>query len=91
MVTAVAVPTSDTAAPVPGDGDAALAGLLLLGLEALWHAGECEQACRLAGQAYVHLRRQAPQQAALFDRALHRWTRAGTRRSRGRCSLTAQE
>ena len=74
-MTAVAAPAGDTA-PVPADRDAALAGLLLLGLEALWHAGECEQACRLAGQAYVRLRRQAPQQAALFDRALHRWTRS---------------
>jgi hypothetical protein len=91
MVTAVAAPAGDTAAPVPGDGDAALAGLLLLGLEALWQAGECEQACRLAGQAYVRLRRQVPQQAALFDRALHCWTRAEMRRSRGRRSLTAQE
>ena len=74
-MTAVAAPAGDTA-PVPGDRDAALAGLLLLGLEALWHAGERERACRLAGQAYVRLRRQAPQQAALFDRALHRWTRS---------------
>ncbi len=74
-MTAVAAPAGDTA-PVPADRDAALAGLLLLGLEALWHAGEREQACRLAGQAYVRLRRQAPQQAALFDRALHRWTRS---------------
>lgn len=80
---AVAVPTSDTAAPVPGDGDAALAGLLLLGLEALWQAGERAQACRLAGRAYVRLRRQAPQQAALFDRALHRWTRSDARQQHG--------
>ena len=83
MVTAVAAPAGDTAAPMRGDGDAALAELLLLGLEALWHAGECEQACRLAGQAYVRLRRQAPQQAALFDRALHRWTRSDARQQHG--------
>ena len=83
MVTAVAAPAGDTTAPVPGDGDAALAGLLLLGLEALWQAGERAQACRLAGRAYVRLRRQAPQQAALFDRALHRWTRSDARQQHG--------
>ncbi len=76
---ALAAPAGDTAVPVPGDGDAALAGLLLRALESLWQAGAREQACRLAGQAYVRLRRQAPGQAAPFDRALHRWTRSDAR------------
>lgn len=80
-----------SAAAPPIDADVVLAGLLLFGLEALWHAGQHEQACRLAGQAYVCLRRQAPQQAMLFDRALHRWTRAATRQRRGGHSLTPKE
>lgn len=79
------------AAAPPTDADVGLAGLLLLGLEALWRVGEREQACCLAGQAYVRLRRQAPQQAMLFDRALHRWTRAATRQRRGSHSLTPKE
>jgi len=83
MVMAIATPAADTAAPMPGDGDAALAGLLLQGLEALWQAGEHEQACRLAGRAYAQLRRRAPRQAARFDRALHRWTRSDARLQHG--------
>ena len=81
---ALARPGGDSAAPAPDDRDAALAGLLLLALESLWQAGARERACRLAGQAYVRLRRQAPGQAASFDRALHRWTRSDARRRRVR-------
>lgn len=65
----------------PASRDRALTALLH-SLDLLWHAGEREWACRLAGHTCVLLQAQWPAQAARFDRALHRWTRAETRHTR---------
>jgi hypothetical protein len=48
--------------------------ILLMSLTALAKAGEIEEACRLAGQAYVALRRIDPAAARHFDVLLHRLT-----------------
>ena len=52
-----------------------LPGLLILSLERLAAAGEVETACRLAGEAYVLLRRDDARGAQRFNALLHRLTR----------------
>lgn len=51
-----------------------LSEILLASVTALAGAGEVEAACRLAGQAYVALRRSEPGAARRFDALLHRLT-----------------
>jgi hypothetical protein len=49
-----------------------LSEILLASITALAGTGEIEAACRLAGQAYVALRRTDPVIARRFDVLLHR-------------------
>jgi hypothetical protein len=56
-------------------GPARLSEILLASIRALDAAGEVENACRLAGQACVALRRDDPAAARRFDALLHRLTR----------------
>ena len=49
-----------------------LAEILLESTAALAACGKVEQACRLAGRAYVALRRTDPAMARRFDVLLHR-------------------
>jgi hypothetical protein len=53
-----------------------LPGLLVQSLEKLAAAGEVEVACRLAGEAYVLLRREDARGAQRFNALLHRLTRS---------------
>jgi hypothetical protein len=52
-----------------------LSEILLASITALAAAGEVENACRLAGQACVALRRDDPAGARRFDVLLHRLAR----------------
>lgn len=52
-----------------------LAGILLDSLDELAKAGRVEDACKLAGRAYVALRHLEPQAARRFDVFLHRQIR----------------
>ena len=52
--------------------DNPLAEILLESTAALAACGKTEQACRLAGRAYVALRRTDPAMARRFDVLLHR-------------------
>ena len=52
--------------------DNPLAEILLESTAALAACGKVEQACRLAGRAYVALRRTDPAMARRFDVLLHR-------------------
>lgn len=52
-----------------------LCEILLASITALAAAGEVEQACRRAGEAYVTLRQADPAAARRFDVLLHRMTR----------------
>jgi hypothetical protein len=56
-------------------GHARLPEILLASIAALAAAGEIENACRLAGQACVTLRRDDPAGARRFDVLLHRLAR----------------
>lgn len=55
--------------------DSRLAEILLESTAALAACGKAEQACRLAGRAYVALRRTDPAMARRFDVLLHRIAR----------------
>lgn len=57
-----------------GASNEKLVDLLITSLGALAAAGDVEQACRLAGQACVTLRRSDPKAARRFDVLLHRLT-----------------
>ena len=52
--------------------DSRLAEILLESTAALAACGKVDQACRLAGRAYVALRRTDPAMARRFDVLLHR-------------------
>jgi hypothetical protein len=52
--------------------DSRLAEILLESTAALAACGKVDQACRLAGRAYVALRRTDPAMARRFDMLLHR-------------------
>jgi hypothetical protein len=56
-------------------GSGRLPEILLASISALAAAGEVENACRLAGQACVALRRADPARARRFDVLLHRLAR----------------
>ena len=55
--------------------DNPLAEILLESMAALAACGKAEQACRLAGRAYVALRLTDPAMARRFDVLLHRMAR----------------
>lgn len=55
--------------------DSRLAEILLESTAALAACGKAELACRLAGRAYVALRRSDPAMARRFDVLLHRMVR----------------
>jgi hypothetical protein len=61
-------------APDASAEPAYLPEILLASITALATAGEVENACRLAGQACVALRRDDPAGARRFDVLLHRLT-----------------
>lgn len=63
------------AGAVPSEPARRLSAILLASLEELAAAGHVETACRLAGQAYVTLRRSDREAARRFDVLLHRLTR----------------
>jgi len=67
-------PSLETKSAIP-PGPERLPEILLASIIALAEAGEVEQACRLAGQAYVALRISDPAAARRFDVFLHRSTR----------------
>jgi hypothetical protein len=66
----VAAGAPDAAVPVKR-----LCEILLASIMALAAAGEVDQACRRAGEAYVALRQVDPVAARRFDVLLHRMTR----------------
>ena len=55
--------------------DNPMADILLESVAALAACGEVDKACRLAGRAYVALRRSEPWTARRFDVLLHRLSR----------------
>jgi hypothetical protein len=69
-VTPDAAATADAIPPV----SPLLGEILLESLTVLAAAGELETACRLAGRAYVALRKCDPRGARRFDVLLHRMT-----------------
>ena len=73
----VSVPAASGSGGAPGapTGPAGLPEILLASITALATAGEVENACRLAGRAYMALRRDDPAWARRFDVLLHRLTR----------------
>lgn len=64
----------DVPAAPPDDLVGPLSDLAIASLEALGDAGATEQACRLAGRAYMLLREVRPDAARRFDVFLHRRT-----------------